>query len=614
MLSPDQRANLIESLAPPPGHVLDLAVGTTYSLNLDALLTAPAAFALFRAGGGDDGLVPVEIIDSIRRHADRITLFHQAGQVSVPKTRLLFGLIEAMVVPARAPLGGIFHPKVWVLRYRDEHDSQPRYRVLCSSRNLTHDTSWDTMLRLDSTTQGRRAAPLPGLGDFVRALPGMATTPFDPERRRAIETLADELETVSFALPERVDAARFYPMGLQAEAEDPLPTEADSMLVVSPFVGVGKARNLAKRAERSILVSRAEEIERLGRSLDGYDDVYALDPDAHPSVMAQGEGTASAHAERHASFDDPDCALQGLHAKLYVFDQGRRTRLFTGSANATRAGFTSNVEVLIELEGKSRHLGVDAILGKDEDSDAPSFIQLLYAPQRSNADPQSEDETTASLDRLRHQLAGLELRGEIEALDLDGDDDRYRVCYRTTGEPLDLEGARLVLWPITLGEAHAVEVPGGAPLDARFTLSCEGLTRFVACELTLDDAVTRFVWCAELVGEPEGRRARLVRALLKDSDRVVRYLLMLLMDRPDERFDAQAVLAAFEPQGETQRHTPTAPLLEALLRTLRREPARLRQLHGFIESLARDDATDLLPPEFHDVWTPIWTLAQELER
>ncbi len=45
MLQPTDRRLLFDALAPPTGFKLDFAVGTTYTLDLFALLSAPVAFA-----------------------------------------------------------------------------------------------------------------------------------------------------------------------------------------------------------------------------------------------------------------------------------------------------------------------------------------------------------------------------------------------------------------------------------------------------------------------------------------------------------------------------------------------------------------------------------------
>ena len=46
MLEPDTSVLLTDALRPPPGHEVDVAVTTTYSLNLTAMLIAPMTFAL----------------------------------------------------------------------------------------------------------------------------------------------------------------------------------------------------------------------------------------------------------------------------------------------------------------------------------------------------------------------------------------------------------------------------------------------------------------------------------------------------------------------------------------------------------------------------------------
>jgi len=47
MLQPNDRRHLFESLRPPEGYTLDAAIGTTFTLELLALLTAPLAFTTF---------------------------------------------------------------------------------------------------------------------------------------------------------------------------------------------------------------------------------------------------------------------------------------------------------------------------------------------------------------------------------------------------------------------------------------------------------------------------------------------------------------------------------------------------------------------------------------
>jgi hypothetical protein len=132
LLPPDERTLLSDVLRPPPGFRLDRAVATTFTLELDSLLTAPLAFAAHALRDRDD---PISVMDGVRRCADRIDVFCQAGHISAPPTSSgLLLLLEQAVHPVQRPRPGrLFHPKMWLVRYAGEDDWLLRLVVL--SRN-----------------------------------------------------------------------------------------------------------------------------------------------------------------------------------------------------------------------------------------------------------------------------------------------------------------------------------------------------------------------------------------------------------------------------------------------------------------------------------------------
>ena len=118
MLEPASRRLLLESLQPPEDWQLDRAVGTTYSLDLIALLTAPVAFAFsdWQDRDGRPVLDPLALLKGVRQYADRMCLFGQAGKIHVPgRYHALLADLEGSIVEARAPHEGSFHPKLWFL-------------------------------------------------------------------------------------------------------------------------------------------------------------------------------------------------------------------------------------------------------------------------------------------------------------------------------------------------------------------------------------------------------------------------------------------------------------------------------------------------------------------
>ena len=77
---------LVDALRPPAGHTLHTAVGTTFTLDLDALLLATLSFAVVDRLEADDGRPdPIALLESARRQANNITVFAQAGALSGPR-------------------------------------------------------------------------------------------------------------------------------------------------------------------------------------------------------------------------------------------------------------------------------------------------------------------------------------------------------------------------------------------------------------------------------------------------------------------------------------------------------------------------------------------------
>ena len=162
---------------------LDFALGTTYTLDLLALIAAPLAFYFWRVGGQRGKACPRSgrlCMQSLRTNADHsLRIFHQWGGIHPPpRYERLYHYLEDSIVAVRPTTGhGVFHAKVWVLRYvRD--DAPVRYRLLNLSRNLTFDHAWDLALVMEGelTTRNRAYAVNHPLGDFVAALPLISKT------------------------------------------------------------------------------------------------------------------------------------------------------------------------------------------------------------------------------------------------------------------------------------------------------------------------------------------------------------------------------------------------------------------------------------------------------
>ncbi len=591
MLQPNNRLTLIDALRPPPGFSLESAMGVTFTLDLRALLAAPAAFAFTGSNGtGDDGshYEPIELLHAVRAHAGKLTVFSQVGEIALPPSRRVFAFLEQSVIPVRAPLGGVVHPKVWVLRYQAPDDSgEQRLRVLIASRNLTFDASWDTVVRLDESVGGN-GADLGSLGELFEGLMSNADIDIAAGHENRVTSLSAALRTARFALPRGVDELRVHVLGFTT-TPSPLPLQVDRSLIISPFLS-DKFFTSVRPVRVDELVSRAESLDLLQAS--------AFSRATAAYVFDDGSSSDLDAREERLSNRDPGRPLVGLHAKVFAFENAGRARLFLGSANATEAAFNSNVEVLIELLGSVADLGIDRLCeGTVDEPGLRSLFRTCGTPDPVT-DPAPEG---PALDSARRAIARLPIEGFVEESGTG-----WAVSYRSRVAVPAVDAAVIHCWPLASPGNRRRVAPSEA-IDVRFETTIETISGFLAFEIIHDSgSLTQFVVPVPLHNVPEQRERLLLRALVGSAERFLRYVLALLDEGP-ARKDLPNTIPGSDADETTDGSAPLPlPVLEKLLRAMRRDPAKLAGLHPLVSDLAAEDA---LPPGFFDLWSMIYDVA-----
>ena len=274
MLLPDSRTVAFDLIRPPSGYRLDFAVLTTYTLDLEALLVLPLSLLAHADGGLEELLAdPLRLHQAIRDAGDRVHAFVDETGIAIPRgARPLYSMLESSVHAVSAPNGGSFHPKVWAARFTaDAEDAEPQdlLRVAVLSRNLTFDRSWDVALASEASPRGgkRRVAKSRPLGDFLSALPQLATTtPIDQDVATRVQTLADQIARAAFPAPEGFDSPiAFHGLGLSRSRRTWRPPSSGyRTLAITPFVNRTGLDAVGRLSDRErILVSRQEELDKL---------------------------------------------------------------------------------------------------------------------------------------------------------------------------------------------------------------------------------------------------------------------------------------------------------------------------------------------------------------
>ncbi|MHC9296591.1 phospholipase D family protein [Mycobacterium sp. LTG2003] len=614
MLEPDSRAALTEQLRPPSGFQLSHAVATTFTLDLTAALSIPLAFAAHRVRESRD---PIAILDAVRRAADKIDLFAQAGQVAEPrKTSDLFALLEPMIHPVQAPRRNLlFHPKVWVLEYANG-DSRS-YRMLCASRNLTDDRSWDLVVRLDGLVGDRPTEQSAPLAAFVRALPAMGVQPLTSDRVARIVALADAVAAVEWERPADVRSLRFHPFGVPRIPTRPVHELFSGVRhgIISPFVSDdGIVRILPPQSNATTVLARREQLDRLSAATLSRIEGLVLDEAANDDASDEVGHSESTSDGTHRL--TPAESLAGLHAKAFVVDRQSGSHLYVGSANATAPAFGGNVELLVEFEGPRTKLGVAALLGEQSPLRG---LTIPYQPA-GGADTPAEELANQALEQVLRELASRRYFARVtseESVGVNAFRDgheaipQYRILLTADGSADIPDGmnARVSLLTRT---ANTAAVPGApAEFDG---LALTDITPFVVIRITDQrDVTASTVVAAILDGDVPGRQDAVIARQLADRSAFMRLLALLLaLEGGDGSLHFDDLASAVEGWADDG-----SGLFETLVRAIGVGHSGLADVRRIVEHVRAaeerrsDGEQSVLPDGFDELWAAVWEAYSE---
>lgn len=603
MLDPNSRSLLVDSLRPPAGYAFSYGLATTYSLDLTTLLAVPLQLALLSSADRkamlQDG---VALLEALRRTTDKLAVFCQQSRISAPNLpHVLYGLMEPCVVEVNAPNGGVFHPKLWVLRFARPGDKDDvMLRLLVLSRNLTNDRSWDLSLCVDGAPGKRPVAQGRSIAELIAALPDLSATSVIERIREGCSLLTDEVRRTTWDLPGHFESLTFHTVGLNKRSWLPKPSKR--LAVISPFVSPQAINALAATTQQPVtLISRPDELARIPKSsLSSFESVKFL----HES----------------AETDDGDDAMaanslaRGLHAKAYIIEDGWKTTLYLGSANATTPSLVSgaNVEILAELTGyRSAVGGIDTLLGDD----GLQEYLLDFVPPSEPPPPSQEEQAEKIIDSARLALSNAHLRLGCHSVD----DDVWDLNLAANG-PVNLDQiASIRLWPISIPQERAVDALALTTTGKVVVPRCAtaSVTGFIAIELvsTICSHTICFVLNVPVENMPDSRESAVLRTIIANREGFLRYLMLLLQDL-DSLPSTSDLLAAIGGSWKSSADSFSAlPLLEELTRAYSRDPNRLRSVKKLVEQLGDTaEGQKVIPAEFMDLWKVFDMLLPEIPK
>lgn len=597
--STKDRVSYSSMLFPPDGYTLHFAVGTTYSLDLDALTAVCLSLGL--SEDTDSTLLrnPVGMLNALQKISEKLLIFCEAGQIKMPRTPSpLSLLLEKMIVPVALPKARgasfypAFHPKTWLLQYVNAQGKY-QYRFAVLSRNLTFDRSWDISFSMDSAQNVPTAQKTQPIQQFLDFLCSKITPEIQNARakRAALRRLREALDGAAFttSTKEFGDDFQIMPLGIGSGGcsmmDDPLFCQkswtADyafhELAVFSPFIS-GSIIEYWNKPEHSLtgtartLITRKTELSKFTAEQASRFQIYTLKDD-----IVDGEDAISDEATEKQK--------QDIHAKIYLRRKYSDVDLYLGSMNATYAAVHDNVEMMIRLRTKSRYYNGEKFLqdlfcGRADD-DPQNPFELSAAAE---AAPDLQQENAGKLEQLIKFVCRLPMKAAVTE-----QDGKYNIALTVSGQipdgdisltpfrrnnPLPL--GNNMLFPqldiLQVSEFYTLRVAGGGV------------------------AVERIIMIPS-TGIPGERENAVVNSVVKDTRTFVEYVAFILGD--------EYLLSLMEERSLSgvgfwsKGHESLPALYEKMLRTALDAPKKLGEIGYLLQMVTKED---VVPDEFRDLY------------
>jgi HKD family nuclease len=578
------------------GCEVEFAVGLTYSLDLEAMLTVTLAFSDLGELDSASKLNPAYLLESVRRSSDKFALFCNKGCINVPnEARTIYSLMEGGIFEVEDKKDSIFsnfHPKLWLVKETDR-DGTHYLKLSVMSRNLSFSTSLDICCsirgRIGKTpsAQGcRKHKPLKDMLEWISKYADTTKT----EKVLHLAKQLDYVERFELDTPFQTENTErnedegysFFPFVFKEEAFSQYRNDiksrlksADRILVVSPFIdtqtlswlteGIRKSKNERKT---SMLITRKEFATQ--EVLDMFDQVWV---------------------PNDTMIDNTTAKLR-LHAKMYLThnfsDKGHGSgyNLYLGSANATNNAYQKNSEFLLHLHYK--HTTNDRIKELLDDIISDNRFVLLDAANAADTFESVDNSKEIALEMSMKCLKNAHVSPSAT-------DGLYDITLNVSGEydstigvlPLQCHGCsdESSLWQPICSKVKFRQLP------------THKLSEFYILRLLNNNGeYIKRVVKVSTTGIPHDRDTSIYQSVVTRKEELLDYIAFMLSDRPTQLL--------FQHQVQKPNHTAgtysngyTMPLYESLLKATISNRKKIEDVMDFVRKMKED----IVPAELKDL-------------
>jgi len=588
-------------LKPPVGFILSKALALTYSLDLDTLVSIPIALQFSQSLDLNVGTSLLQLLNAITKTKDVLKVVFQNGQLTVKNTdHFLHNLLRDTVIPYTPNPNTSFHPKTWIIRYKNLNNDI-KYRLIVLSRNMTFDESWDVAFTIDGdlTKKKNHTKEIKPLIDLIVHIQSKTSLKGYDDFIEDLLYINWDKQNDKFPITDFNIEVSGIPLAKGFDIFNIGALTYQRSLIISPFLTASLLEKIIKASSsKPILVSRKGEIDcKLSQNQLNKFNAYILKDEQIFMNDAEEEGNQQSQIN----------SLQSdVHAKLYVMDENDgNTRIYLGSTNATYKGHNANVELMVRIYGKTKQMGVEVI-------NTNLLKSNSYFIHYDTKEPLSKSETIIAeaekaLDQVKQQLIEATIKATYNTIELG----KYDLVINTSSIIFSKD-IQVTIRPIYLIEdaekIFAKEVKF-------YLLEEQQLTPFIAIKIKhkkiIDADQRNFVLKVDTKGMPVDLDKIIFRKIISDSVNFMRYLRFLLTEDYCEGITELNSIAIRNLPGESGKYlfVDDQPIYEVLLKAYSSEFDKFDDIQMAIEKLKNNGENNdcIVLPAFYEMWQRIYS-------
>ena len=556
-------------LSPTPGYSTDFALGMTYCLSFEAMLTAHLAFGML--GEMDDNVIqsPHLLLEAITKSSEKVVVFCNKGSIAVPPTiRKVYSLMERNLFEVfdKKNNKANFHPKLWLIReINNDNKKDVLLKLIITSRNLAYTDTIDCIACLtgkvvSSSVKNEKHLPLVA---FIKSV--VKESNIGEEQKKSVLKLTADLERVEhFDVDAPFEDYDFFPylfdydFGIKPIKDYLVGSES---IIVSPFLDKTMLSRLNPENKCTCtLITRKEYVDK--------------------SIFEKFCNKGGIYV----TLDDLASRGIDLHAKMYHVWNGRNEQyLYLGSANATTSAFERNGEFLLGLKYKYGNTKSSQFLGNfyEKDNSDSKFMPLNEPLE--NASP------VIKWDVAESAMKELMCADDLKARITHHRDGGYSVVVTSSKKRLAND---VFLAPLQKKELFQ-RWTGRVAFEK---MNIDELSEFYILTATSPDGTHyETIVKIETTGMPSDRDQEIYRGIIKTKKDFFRFLELMLTDTPLQYISSEILLKEFGAKGTKDEEGIAFPsLYEKMLKIAATNPKQIHEIGQLVSKLS----DDVVPPAF----------------